>query len=386
MSIFALLGRQPEIGVAELESLYPDSIKRTFFGFAEIDTEFDPKIANRLGGTIKLMKHLTTLSTTDWRKIHDYLVRTTLEHEKYVPDGKLTIGLSAYGLKVGKRELGGTSLAIKKSIRTTGRSVRMVANTGNAMSSAQVLHNGLTGDRGWELVAIRDGKDTLLCQTVWEQDIIAYTKRDQARPMRDARVGMLPPKLAQIIINLASPKKDSTVLDPFCGTGVLLQEAAMMGYKVYGTDIEPRMVEYSKANLDWFEQSFKTKVDAKLEVADATIKHWDGPINTIACETFLGKPMSGNSSEADIRNEIQHVNMLLTKVLRNIAEQLKPGATCCFAVPAWHNRGRVMTLPLIDHLDVLGYTPREFKSVSGKLIYHREDQIVGRQLLAITRK
>jgi hypothetical protein len=35
------------------------------------------------------------------------------------------------------------------------------------------------------------------------QDIDAYAERDFERPMRDAFVGMLPPKLAQIMLNLA---------------------------------------------------------------------------------------------------------------------------------------------------------------------------------------
>src|SRR5438132_1608433 len=83
---------------------------------------------------------------------------------------------------------------------------------------------------------------TILAQTVKVQDIAAYAQRDQARPKRYAKVGMLPPKLAQIIINLAvgrlpdnqlasicdipageqipRPHLELTLLDPFCGTGV----------------------------------------------------------------------------------------------------------------------------------------------------------------------
>lgn len=68
--------------------------------------------------------------------------------------------------------------------------------------------------------------------------------RDYGRPARDARVGMLPPKLAQIMLNLSvKDEKSGTVLDPFCGTGVLLQEAALAGFDFIGSDIEPRMVE-----------------------------------------------------------------------------------------------------------------------------------------------
>ena len=75
------------------------------------------------------------------------------------------------------------------------------------------------------------------------QNISAYAMRDQKRPKRDAFVGMLPPKLAQIMINLAlgdQEPKDKLLLDPFCGTGVLLQEALLMGLKVYGTDLSQK--------------------------------------------------------------------------------------------------------------------------------------------------
>ena len=39
--------------------------------------------------------------------------------------------------------------------------------------------------------------------------LMAMLIRDQNRPKRDARVGMLPPKLAQIMINLANPEAGS---------------------------------------------------------------------------------------------------------------------------------------------------------------------------------
>src|SRR6185503_10002944 len=102
----------------------------------------------------------------------------------------------------------------------------------------------------------------LLAQTLFVQDIEAYGARDQARPARDARVGMLPPKLAQIMLNLsAGPLRASAeelarlrVLDPFCGTGVILQEALLMGYSVLGTDIDERMVDYSRRNIKWLFQ------------------------------------------------------------------------------------------------------------------------------------
>ena len=268
MSNLLILGRQPALGLAELESLY-DSTAVSAVGTqaALVDDEVD---FNRLGGCVKACKLLTTLDTTEWRKIESYLIQNTPEHAAMLTEGKLTIGLSTYGLQVSPGTLNATGLSIKKAIRkASGRSVRLVPNNATELSSAQIYHNHLTAERAWELVLVADGNKTHLAQTFAVQDIDAYTLRDRGRPKRDARVGMLPPKLAQIIINLAVSHRHQalgirkselpdnalslapTILDPFCGTGVLLQEALLMGYNAYGTDLEPRMIDYSKTNLEW---------------------------------------------------------------------------------------------------------------------------------------
>ena len=77
-------------------------------------------------------------------------------------------------------------------------------NNENHLNSAQVLNNKLTSELGCELLLVSDGVNTIIARTTAVQDIDAYTLRDRGRPKRDARVGMLPPKLAQTIINLST--------------------------------------------------------------------------------------------------------------------------------------------------------------------------------------
>lgn len=395
MSLIAILGRQPEIGVAELESvLGSDNVTRTFAPcFAELSVAFDSNWANRLGGAVKIIDVLETIPTTEWRAIEKSIMHYALEHEPYVNPGKLTIGLSTYGLNTTRHQLQNTAINLKKQLKTTGRSIRLVPNTESAMNSAQVLHNKLTSDRGWDLCAIRDKHSTIIGKTLWSQDIEAYTRRDRNRPMRDTRVGMLPPKLAQIIINLATgdlPAQDSTVvLDPFCGTGVILQEAALMGFSIYGTDIEPRMVQYSIDNLSWLKRTNDVDFYARVEQADATNASWNKPenINAIACETYLGSPMAGNISLDYIEQERHKVQKLLKQTLANISRQVAPGTRCCFAVPAWFHNRRTITLPLIDQITDMGYNLVSFRHTSrASMIYHREDQVVGRQLIVCIKK
>ena len=202
--------------------------------------------------------------------------------------------------------------------------------------------------------------------------------------MRDARVGMLPPKLAQIIINLAVDSQASagdTILDPFCGTGVVLQEAVLMGYKAYGTDLEERMVDYSRRNMEWL------GMPAVIEQGDATSHKWRQPFDFIAGETYLGRPFSSEPDAEILHKVIHDANIIHKKFLQNVATQTKSGFRMCIAVPAWHTKNGVKHLPTLDHLEELGYNRVSFVHVSNEdLVYHREGQIVGRELLVLTRK
>ncbi len=412
MQSVMILGRQPAIGLAELESLYgPAVIRRVGEHVAVVDVDPCLLAFDRLGGSIKFCKLLTTLDTTDWHQIEKFLRTASPEHSKSMPEGKMQLGLSVIDLDVNLRQLQASGLTLKKVIRKTGRSVRLVPNKELELNSAQVLHNHLTGVTGWELVIIRDGDKTIIAQTVKVQDINSYTYRDRERPKRDARVGMLPPKLAQIIVNLAvgqlpeellasicdipadspvpRPMIEQTVLDPFCGTGVVLQEAGLMGYHSYGTDLEPRMIDYSDKNLAWLGEHYSlAPACSRLEVGDATSYQWKAPINFVASETYLGRPFTDRPSGEILSQTAADCNLIIKKFLKNIHAQIEPGTRLCLAIPAWRiGPNDFKHLPLIDQIEDLGYNRVSFEHVSSEdLIYFREDQIVARQLIVITRK
>ncbi len=406
----AILGRQPALGLAELESLYGADVINPIGSQATI-IDVDPCLLafDRLGGSVKFGKLLTVLDTTDWKEIEKFLVKVSPEHSSRMPEGKMQLGLSAIGLNVTLKQMQITGLNLKKAIRQTGRSVRLIPNKSLELNTAQVLHNHLTGPTGWELYFIRSGQQTYIAQTIKIQDIEAYAARDQMRPKRDAKIGMLPPKLAQIIINLAvgklpeekltsiceipagdtipRPQLDQTILDPFCGTGVVLQEALLMGYNALGTDLEPRMTEYSQTNLQWLVSKFRmTGSKFQIKTADATNYAWEG-IDFVACETYLGRPFSALPKPEILREVMSDVDTIHKKFLQNIARQTKPGFRMCIAVPAWKTKFGFSHLKVLDNLSELGYTRAVFTHVdSANLIYHRPEQIVARELVVLTRK
>jgi len=412
MQSLMVLGRQPSLGLAELESLYgADKIRPVGSHAAIVDVDPCLLAFDRLGGSIKFCKILTELDTTDWKQIEKFLIKVSPGHSERMVDGKMQLGLSVIGLGVGLKQLEATGLNLKKTIRKTGRSVRLVPNKTPELNSAQVLHNRLTGPTGWELIFIKNGNKTIIAQTVKVQDIESYTRRDRGRPKRDARVGMLPPKLAQIIINLAAgrlaeetlqnicdipagqkvpcPQLDEKVLDPFCGTGVILQEAYLMGYGVYGTDLEQRMVDYTLENMRWLVDNFNPSGrSSRFEKADATGYRWPHEFDFVASETYLGRPFTGQPEPEILAKTVAECNLIIKKFLQNIHGQIKPGARLCLAVPAWQTKpGQFKHLPLIDQIGNLGYNRVSFERAKPEdLLYYREDQIVARELLVITRK
>jgi hypothetical protein len=404
-----ILGRQPALGLAELESLYGANqimrINRQVAGLTLHASDID---FERLGGSTRLAHVMTTFPGTDWKTIERKLPELLIKLALTLPDGKIQLGLSSFGLNVSAAKLNAMGLELKKTLRTrANRSVRVTPNPQAELNTAQVLHNHLAGPTGIELLLIA-GEDnhTTVARTTRVQDIDSYTVRDRGRPRRDARVGMLPPKLAQIIINLAGKHtlppeatfdpdhptnkhaEISQLLDPFCGTGVILQEALRMGYTVYGTDLEERMVSYSQQNLEWFTENNQYTGTYRLETGDATTFIWRQPIDLIACETYLGRPFTEQPRPEILAKTMSEANLIIKKFLTNIHSQLEPGVRLCLAVPAWQTANHQFKhLPLIDQISYMGYNRLRFEHVRDEeLLYYREDQIVARELLVITRK
>lgn len=405
MQTLIIHGRQPEIARAELESLHGPKRLRPAGGKATL-LDMDPQEIDfmRLGGMVKFCKVLTVLDTVDWQDIEKFLVQAVPAHFTALPGGKLKIGLSVYGIKAEAKQIHATGIEIKKVGKRVGRSIRVVPNKSSELNAAQVLHNKLTQKLGWELVFVRDGNKTLVAQSIAVQDIDAYARRDHGRPCRDAKVGMLPPKLAQTIVNLAAadkkPDDKTTVLDPFCGSGVALQEAVMTGFGVYATDNDRRMVDCASRNLMWLLGQPRCPVKRpndtlgdcnwkyfKSETADATTYKWKAGFDIIASETYLGRPLAALPSSNELDKIIKECEDIHEKFLRNLAKQIKPGFRLCLAVPAWKSGQGFRHLKTLAKLQELGYNSIKFEHADGEeLVYHRPGQVVARELIILIRK
>lgn len=394
MKYVAIAGRQPLISLAEIQALYDKSArlvgkKLVFFNIDEDDEENISPDINRLGGSLKLGRFFDT----DFSKLAKFLATAH-------PEGKITLGISDFSKQKKSGLAKQKSMELKRNLAKIGRSVRVITSNEPEISSATAHHNQLGEKAGCFEIFLIDREIYLSLGT---QNITAYTERDQARPARDAKVGMLPPKLAQILINLCGKLPEGArVLDPFCGTGVVLQEAAIMGYVPYGTDLNERMVEYSKKNLSWLfnernQKRFKIlpdlilKKDQILEaisVGDATNFTWEGEIDAVAFEGYLGAPMSKPPVDIKFKTEKAKCREIAIGFLKNITPQIKSGTPVVMALPAWlRENGKYAGLNILDEIQEMGYNFEKFQDLSqSDLLYYREGQIVAREIIVIRKR
>lgn len=394
MKYVAIAGRQPLISLAEIQALYDKTArlvgkKLVFFEIDEDDKKNISPDVNRLGGSLKLGRFFDT----DFSKLAKFLATTHLE-------GKITLGISDFSKQKKSGLAKQKSMELKRNLARMGRSVRVITSDEPEISSATAHHNQLGEKAGCFEIFLIDREIYLSLGT---QNITAYTERDQARPARDAKVGMLPPKLAQILINLCGKLPEGArVLDPFCGTGVVLQEAAIMGYVPYGTDLNERMVEYSKKNLSWLfnernQKRFKILPDLiqkkdqilnAISVGDATSFAWDGEIDAVAFEGYLGAPMSKPPVDIKFKTEKAKCREIAMGFLKNITPQIKSGTPVVMALPAWlRENGKYAGLNILDEIQEMGYNFEKFQDLSqSDLLYYREGQIVAREIIVIRKR
>ncbi|MCX8169699.1 MAG: THUMP domain-containing protein, partial [Candidatus Methanomethyliaceae archaeon] len=142
-----------------------------------------------------------------------------------------------------------------------------------------------------------------------------YRRRPRKRPF--FHPGVLDVKLSRAFVNLCRIKEGEKFLDPFCGTGGFLIEAAMMGLEVYGIDLDRRMVLGARRNLDYY------GLKAELILGDA--KHL--PISEI--DGIATDPPYGRGTSTKGRD----VKTILSEFLEEAHEVLKSGRYICIAAP-----------------------------------------------------
>jgi tRNA (guanine10-N2)-dimethyltransferase len=365
-----ILGRTPDLAFLELQSLYP-SVVRLRADMAVIDEIIDADAMQRLGGTIKIVHIAEESADVSKEKLLNIL-------RPHITEGKITFGVSIYG---DPTHVPHTLLkSVKEAFAASGVAARYVESRNESILSSVVIAK----QHAVEAVIIVHEKMYLLGITAAVQDFEAWNHRDFGRPQVDPHKGMLPPKVARMIANIALQGGPGTLLDPFCGVGTVLSEALLCGASVVGSDIDVGAVAKSQKNIAWLmtEYGLGGKVRSNVFVADATHlseKISAGSIDAIATEPFMGDPSLGAKGRKitvdQAKNTLKGLEKLYIGCLREWATLLKPGGKMVIALPAYDLGRNVMGVKnVVDRSESLGYTLE-----AGPIEYSRPQAQVRRQ-------
>jgi tRNA G10 N-methylase Trm11 len=243
-----------------------------------------------LGGTIKVGEVTTKLTTQvveeaflKGDKQAKTEIRDALSSKNRVGQmfekrsvGKAVFGVSVYWAdsalrpvsKMVQRFVGS---AVKKELAAEGKKANFMGFARNRvypqLSHIEVLKKNMVENRAEVLFCV--GKEqTFVAATVAVHNPFEFQKRDVGKPSQ-RKIFAIPPRLARIMINLASCTQGKVLLDPFCGVGTILQEALLAKAKVVGVDVNRWCVEAAMRNLEWLKDEYS------LENAEYRVLHGD---------------------------------------------------------------------------------------------------------------
>jgi tRNA G10 N-methylase Trm11 len=387
MEYFFILGNHPALSMAELLACLKQAQSPHLYGPNALvlnlpEDYLTEDFLKTIGGTIKFGKIEAKLAHVNKATLDSVKIL-----EKYLPDhGKFSFGISSYGKGIPRASVVG--MTIKNKLREAGVSCRWVTSREETLSSVVVEQNKLL-TTGKELVFLGSDKEVLIGTTIAVQPFKDLSDRDYGRPARDDQSGMLPPKLAQIMINLAQIAKTEILLDPFCGSGTILTEAILMGYKnIIGTDLSIKAVNDSKTNIDWTVKKYNLKREVVVKQMDArflTSLFKDSSLGAIVAETYLG-PQRGKIDLVKVSRELSE---LYNECLKKIYLILKPGKRVVLAIPAFVGKDKLNYLPLdFGKFKLADLPPLELMQVGGRtprqgFLYGRAGQKVFREIIVL---
>ena len=168
----AILGRQPSIGIGEIESVYGGENLQVLWPYAcLIDTE--KMNVSHFGSILKTGEVVLEISSTDWRTISEKIVNLFVNDFSDTKN-KITLGVSVYDSRTNSSDIQRTTSIIKQKLKAKGVSVRTIPSKTPALSTA-VSHNNKLGlsDNKIEILAVVNKNKTYIAVSEGAQNITA---------------------------------------------------------------------------------------------------------------------------------------------------------------------------------------------------------------------
>jgi|GEM_PF-2621627 len=245
------------------------------------------------------------------------------------------------------------------------------------------------------LTLIRVDNKYIITKSIYVQDSSMWSSLDYEKPRIDMKVGMLPSKLARIMVNLTLPESNTVIWDPFCGFGNVMIQALMLGAFAIGTDQSNEILKSARDNIRWAktkgyikkmcfytaEYNIKSSEILKtiLDMSRNAIKR------AVVTEGFLGKMRRHpfrNRREAVF--EWQRISIVYSNLLKKADSFLRSGDRLAIIFPKF----KYLEGKTEKWYNTRSFSFGAYKDLSGGKIldWVHKDSIVGRELVVLEKR
>ena len=388
------LWREWKLSVAEIVNFFPES-NIIFSGswvliLGNIEKSYLQENFYKLGWTIKIFELDFFANIED---IYESILETALNTE-----WKFKYSLNLFWNKSLKLE--NILKKTKNLLKNKSISARYFnKDDWKNLSSAQILGNSIL-KKWFDFNIINLWNIFYFGKTLEVQDIDAYSKRDFSKN-RDMQVGMLPPKLCQMMINIWKESKDcesKNVYDPFVWLGTVLIEALNMWIpQVFWSDLSEKMVDESRKNIsDFISKNLLKNISFKIETSNAKFINESEilqkeKIDLIVTEWYLWEIMTKKNISLDrINKQKESLLSIYSKFFENLAKvDFSWKIVICF--PFWElNWKYIYFSEILETLqkhciieNIFENTEFNLATKTWSLLYKREKQLVWREIFKL---
>ncbi len=414
---FFILGRDPALSVAEIISVLNRlSVKHSLKYFSQealiVETETDlskMSLMNVLGGTVKFGKVISEVGLDESEKKFEEVISAKSLRKNFLPEypGKLHTGISIYDAGGEKLllssltdQLKDLNVVVKKNLQADGLKIGFVQIKDRYLSSVSVEKNELL-KKGAEIVFLVSKDKILIGKTLEVQKFAEFTFRDMARPEKDKRSGIMPPKLARMMINLSETASVGVLLDPFCGSGTILQEAVTMGYRqIHGTDISQKAVSDSQKNIHWLlghiHNAERSSYNIKIGEADArrlSEKFSRNSVDAIVTEPYLGPAFFEKPKFLTVNRLLPELGSLYLAAFGSFGKILQKDGKVVIIFPAFNVEGKWQFMDILPQIQRNGFIQKDllssvvqtaypaYQKDRRSVVYGGKEQFVRREIL-----
>ena len=386
--IWFALGREYKLSIAEILAIFPSGkvayLSKDFLILNNLKEKEVLKKADNLWWTIKIIKIEESLFENHWL--------SNITNKALGAEWKFKYWLSIFWEKKNMKDI---LIKQKKELKAEKISSRFVNKDFKNLTSAQILWEKLI-DRKTDFNYIYSHDNVYFWVTIWIQNINSYSKRDYSKD-RDMQVGMLPPKLCQMMINLSWWKM---IYDPFVGLWtVLIESINMWNKEVYGSDLNEKMVESSTNNIKSFIGSHipNQEVLFQIEKLNSKFIHESGileskKVDSMVTEWYLWEVMTRKNISLD-RIEKQKKSLInLYEWFFKWLQTIKYSWNLVICFPFWEIKWKYVYFNeiydiLAKYCSIELLFPKKFTEVqttkSRSLLYKRDKQLVGREIFKL---